>query len=185
MKTVGVLTLGVTLLLGMNVVYAGGEAIDLGGLKSKIPDGWKLLEPSNKLRKYQISIPKAEGDKDNTELVVFFFGAGGGGETEANITRWKSQFIAPEGKTIDQVSKVEKYKVGKDADVVCLDISGTYKYKFPPNDPRAKEQRKENYRRFNVIFDTDKGAYFITLTGPAKTMQKNKEAFDGWIKAFK
>src|ERR1022692_1375257 len=141
MKTVGVITLGVTLLVGINVVYAGGETIDLGGLKSKIPDGWKLQEPSNKLRKYQMAIPMAEGDKDSTELVVFHF-AGGGGETEANIARWKGQFIAPEGKTIDQVSKIEKYKVGKAADVICLDISGTYKYKFPPNDPNAKEKRK-------------------------------------------
>ena len=49
----------------------------------------------------------------------------------------------------------------------------------------AKEERKENFPRINVIFDTDKGAYFITLTGPAKTMEKHKAAFDGWIKAFK
>jgi hypothetical protein len=181
MKTISVLAM----LVGVNFAFAGDEVIELGGLKSKIPAGWKVEKPSNKLRKYQVSIPKVEGDADNAELVVFFFGPGGGGGTDDNIKRWKTQFIAPKDKTIDEVSKVEKYKVGKEADVVCLDISGTYKYKFPPNDPRAKEERKENYRRFNVIFDTDKGAYFITLTGPAKTMAKNKEAFDGWIKAFK
>jgi hypothetical protein len=185
MRKIGVLSLSLTLLFGLNFVHAGGEAVELGGLTSKIPAGWKAQEPSNKLRKFQALIPKVEGDADNGELVVFFFGPGGGGGTDENIKRWKSQFIAPTGKTIDEVSKVEKYKVGKDADVVLLDISGTYKYKFPPNDPKAKEQLKEDYRRFNVIFDTDKGAYFITLTGPAKTMAKNKEAFDGWIKAFK
>jgi hypothetical protein len=185
MKRIGVLTVGLATLVGLNFAYAGGDVVEIGGLKSKVPAGWKVQEPSNKLRMYQMSIPKVEGDKDNAELVVFFFGTGGGGGTEDNIKRWKTQFIAPEGKSIDDVSKLEKYKVGKAADVICLDISGTYKYKFPPNDPRAKEERKENYRRFNVIFDTDKGSYFITLTGPAKTMQKNKEAFDGWIKAFK
>ncbi len=185
MRKIGVLSMSLALLVGLSFAYAGGDAVVLGGLTSKIPAGWKSQEPSNKLRKFQAIIPKVEGDKDNAELVVFFFGKGGGGGTEDNIKRWKTQFTAPEGKTIDEASKLEVYKIGKVADVVCLDISGTYKYKFPPNDPKAKEIPKENYRRFNVIFDTDEGSYFITLTGPAKTMAKNKEAFDGWIKAFK
>lgn len=185
MRKLGTLTLVAALAIGLNWAYAGGDVVELGGLKSKAPAGWKVQEPSNKLRLYQMAIPKSDGDKEDGELVVFFFGAGGGGGTEENIKRWKGQFIAPEGKTIDDVSKVEKYKVGTAADVVCLDISGTFKYKNPPFSPTAKEERKENFRRFNVIFDTDKGAYFITLTGPAKTVAKQKEAFDSWIKSFK
>jgi hypothetical protein len=183
MKRFGVMTLALALMVGLNFAWAGGQEVELGGLKSKTPDNWKMEKPSGSLRKFQFSVPSADGDKEGAELVVFSFGGGSG--VEDNIARWKGQFIAPEGKSIDDVSKVEKYKVGKVADVVCLDISGTYKFKFPPNDPRAKEQRKENFRRFNVMFDTDKGLFFITLTGPAKTMAKNKEAFDGWIKAFK
>jgi hypothetical protein len=152
------------------------------GLKSKIPAGWVMQKPSNNLRMYQIMVPKAEGDKENAELAIFSFGPSG---KEENVKRWKAQFIAPEGKTIDDVSKQEEYKIGKLADVFCLDITGTFKYKFPPNDPRAKEERKENYRRFNVMFDSDKGLFFITLTGPAKTLEKHKTAFDNWVKAFK
>jgi hypothetical protein len=182
---IGPLSVSFALLIGLNFAFAGGETIEFGGLTSKAPSTWKRQDPSNKLRLYQMAIPKVEGDKEDAELVVFFFGAGGGGGTEDNIKRWKTQFIAPEGKTLEEVSKLEKYKIGKSADVVCLDISGTFKYKNPPFSPTAKEERKENFRRFNVIFDTDKGAFFVTLTGPAKTMAKNKEAFDGWIKAFK
>jgi hypothetical protein len=185
MRKIGSIASALALLAGINFVYAGGEVIELGGLKSKAPAGWKNENPSNKLRMYQMQVPKIDGDKDNAELVVFFFGAGGGGGIEENIKRWKTQFIPPDGKSIDESSKLEKYKVGTAADVVALDIWGTFKYKNPPFSPTAKEERKENYRRFNVIFDTDKGAYFITLTGPAKTMEKQKAAFDGWIKAFK
>ena len=185
MKRISALTLATALLIGLNFVYAGGETVELGGLTSKAPAGWKAQKPANKFRVYQFGVPMVEGDKEDAELVVFFFGAGGGGGTDENINRWKGFFIPPEGKTIEQVSKVEKFKVGKGADVVYLDVSGTYKYKNPPFDPKAKEVRKENFRRFGVIFDTDKGAYFITLTGPAKTMEKSKEAFDGWVKAFK
>jgi len=173
------------MLIGVNFVYAGGEAIELGGLKSKAPAEWKMQNPSNKLRLYQFVVPKVEGDKEDAELVVFFFGAGGGGSNEDNIKRWKGQFLAPQGKTIDDVTKMEKFKVGTGADVLLVDIHGSYKYKNPPFDPNAKEVLKENFRRFGLIFDTDKGPYFITLTGPAKTVERNKAAFDGWVKSFK
>jgi hypothetical protein len=182
MRKIGVLATSLTLLVGLNFAYAGEDVIELGGLTSKIPATWKMQKPSNNLRKYQVLVPRVEGDKEDAELAVFSFGASG---KEENVKRWKAQFIAPDGKTLDDVTKMEDYKVGKVADVFCLDISGTFKYKNPPQSPTAKEERKENFRRFNVMFDTDKGLFFITLTGPAKTMEKNKAAFDGWLKAFK
>jgi hypothetical protein len=184
MRKIGAAAAAMLLFTGLGYVLAG-ETVELGGLTSKTPAGWKMQEPSNKLRKFQFLVPKVDGDKEDSELVVFFFGAAGGGSADDNIKRWKGQFIAPEGKTIEEVSKIEKFKVGKGGDVVYLDIQGTYKYKNPPFSPTAKEERKPDFRRFGVIFDTDKGPYFITLTGPAKTIGKNKEAFDGWIKAFK
>ncbi|MBI1830816.1 MAG: hypothetical protein HYR84_05120 [Planctomycetes bacterium] len=181
MKKIGALTLSLALLAGFNGANAG-EAIVLDGLTSKLPNGWKMQKPSNNLRKFQAMIPKVDGDKEDAELAVFSFGPSG---VEENIKRWKMQFIAPEGKTIDDVSRVEKYKIGKAADVVVLDIWGTFKYRFPPNDPRAEEKRKENFRRFNVMFMTDQSTFFLTLTGPAKTMEKHKTGFDNWIKGFK
>ena len=57
-KTV-VLTMGVTLMVGLNFAF-GGETVDLGGLKSETPKGWKRQDPSNKLRKYQFVIPKVD-----------------------------------------------------------------------------------------------------------------------------
>jgi hypothetical protein len=183
MKKISALALCIALFIGLNLASAG-ETVELGGLTSKAPAGWKKQEPTNKFRAYQFAVPKVEGDKEDAELVVFFFGKGGGGGTEDNLKRWKGFFIPPEGKTIEEASKVEKFKVGKAA-VVYLDVHGTFKSKNPPFDPKAKEERKENFRRFGLIFDTDNGAYFITLTGPAKTMAKSKDAFDGWIKAFK
>jgi hypothetical protein len=185
MKILAVLAL----LVGVNFAVAGSDEVelkdkksDVAGIKSKVPAGWKAQTPSNNLRMYQFAVTKADGDKEDAELAIFSFGASG---KEENLKRWKTQFIAPEGKTIAESSKVEEYKVGKVADVVVLDIWGTFKYRNPPNDPRAKEELKPNFRRFNVMLETDKGTFFITLTGPAKTMEKHKAGFDGWIKAFK
>ena len=168
------------MLVGLNFVHAGGEIVELGGLKSKAPAGWEKQKPSNNLRKYQFLVPKADGDKEDADVAVFAIG----GNKEQNIKRWKEAFVPPAGKWIDDVAKAEEYKVGKAA-VYCLDITGTYKFKKAPGDPSEKATLKENYRRFTVLFDTDDSSFTITMVGPAKTMAKNKEAFDGWIKAFK
>jgi hypothetical protein len=120
----------------------------------------------------------------DAELAIFFFGEGGGGSVNDNISRWKSQFAPPSGKTIDDVSKVEKFKVGP-AELTYLDVHGTFLSKFPPFDPNAKTVRKENYRRFGVHFACEGGPFFITLTGPAATLEPNKKAFDDWRKNFK
>jgi hypothetical protein len=161
-----------------------GSVVTLDDLKSRAPANWKMQKPSNKLRAYQFQVPRVDGDKEDAELVIFYFGPGSGGGTADNIKRWKGQFIAPEGKTIDDVSKVETFKVGN-VPVTSLDIQGTFKYKFPPFDPNAKEQRKPHFRRFGVVFESKNGPYFITLTGPEKTMAQNKKGFDEWLKNFK
>jgi hypothetical protein len=152
-----------------------GTAVTLGTLKSTTPADWKNQPPSSKLRLYQFAV----GDAD---LAIFHFP--GGGSPEENIARWKGQFQPPEGKTIDQVSKVEKFKVAS-ADVTCLDIHGTYLSKNPPQDPNAKTERKANYRSFAVYFACEGGPYFIRLTGPAKTLEQHKKSFDDWLKNFK
>lgn len=158
--------------------------VTLDGLKSKVPASWKSQKPANKFRAYQFLVPKVDGDKKDAELVIFYFGEGSGGTVQDNLKRWKSQFQAPEGKSIDDVSKVTTMKVGK-VEATYLDIYGTYLYKFPPFDPNAKVTRLPDYRRLGVYWASEKGPYFITLTGPAKTVAQNKKGFDGWLKNFK
>jgi hypothetical protein len=163
-----------------------GTSVELGGLKSVTPASWKAKEISPKLGKfriYQFALPKADGDKEDAELAVFFFSGGGGGN-DANIKRWKAMMAAPPGKSIDDVTKISDVKVG-DVKVTYVDISGTYLYKFPPFDPNAKVMPKENFRFIGIIFDNEKGPYFMRVTGPARTVEANKKGFDEWIKAFK
>ena len=69
--------------------------------------------------------------------------------------------------------------------VTYVDIHGTYLYKFPPFDPNAKVTPLPEYRRLAVVFDSKNGPYFITLTGPARTVAANKMPFDTWLGGFK
>jgi hypothetical protein len=172
-----------TIWIGQAAAGDKGTRVELDGLKSTTPASWKKPEkPSSKLRAHEFFIPKADGDKEDAELAIFFFGAGSGGSVEENLKRWKGMMAPPMGKTIDDVSKVDKFKVGK-VDITYLDISGTYLFK--PFGPNTKVTPKENYRFIGAIFDSENGPYFIRLTGPARTMEQNKKAFDDWLKGFK
>jgi hypothetical protein len=183
----GVLLLGLGV-MAWNTAARGeegkGTVVELDGLKSRAPANWKAEEPSNRMRAYQFRIPAAKGDKDDGELVIFHFGAGGGGSAEDNVKRWKGMFLPPEGKKIDDVAKVEKTKVGS-VPVTYLDVQGTYLHKERPFDPNAKTDQRPDYRMLGIVFESEKGPYFIRFVGPAKTVSENKKGFDDWLKNFK
>jgi hypothetical protein len=160
-----------------------GAVVELDGLRSRAPASWKE-EQARQMRHAQFQVPKVDGDKDDAEFVVFYFGPGGGGSTEENIKRWKGQFIPPDGKKMDDVTKVEKMKVGN-VDVTYVDLSGTYKFKKAPFVPDEQAQLRSNYRALKVIFESPKGPYYLSLVGPAKTVEHHKKGFDELVKGFK
>src|SRR5262249_35124133 len=94
----------------------------IDGLKSQVPDDWVVEKPANRLRYLQFRLPKVEGDAVDAELVV---SKAIGGSPEANVKRWKDQFMPPAGKTVDDISKVTQFKMGKGKEAWYLDISGT------------------------------------------------------------
>ena len=158
-----------------------GTVVELDGLRSKAPAEWKEEAPANQMRLTQFKLPKSKDDKYDAELVIF---KGLGGSAKQNVERWKAQFAPPKGKTIDEASKVEEFKVS-DRPVTYLDISGTYKFKARPFDPKAEEETRADYRMLAVQIDGKNEVYQIKLTGPAKTIEKYKKGFDEWLKAFK
>lgn len=161
-----------------------GDETDLDGLKSRVPASWKQKETDGRMRILHFILPKEKGDEHDGEFVVFFFGKGGGGGVDANITRWKSMMTAPAGKSIDDLSKVEKIKVG-DAPVTVLDVSGIYTHKTRPFDPNDKGEKRDDYRLIGIIIESENGPFFIRITGPAKTIAAHKKGIDDWLKHMK
>jgi hypothetical protein len=157
-----------------------GTVVDLGGMQSRAPAGWKEEEPSNSMRYAQFRLPKAGDDKRDAEVVIFNLG----GSARDNVARWKDQFQPPAGKSIDDVAKVTEMKVG-DAQVTYLDIHGTYLFKAQPFNPAAKAEKLPDYRMLGVIFATPQKQFQIRCVGPAATVEKYKAGFDEWLKNFK
>jgi hypothetical protein len=162
---------------------AKGTVVDLDGLKSRTPANWVAQKPDNKLRVAQFRVPHVDNDKQDAEVVIFHFGGQGGG-IEANLSRWKGMFFPPRGKTIEEVSKVEKMKAG-DVPITYLDVHGTYKYKKAPFVPDSQAELRPDYRMLTTYFDSKGGPYFIRMVGPQATVAQNKKGFDEWLTNFK
>jgi len=158
---------------------ADGEEVDFGGLKSKTPAAWKKAEPG-RMQLAAFDVPKADGDKEDAKVLIFYGGQAGMGDKDGNIRRYKGMFKAPAGDN----AKVENTRVGK-SDVTAVDVAGTYLFKAAPFDPNAKTEEKPDFRMIAVIFDTPRGPYYVRYIGPQKTVEAHKKEFDEWLKNFK
>jgi hypothetical protein len=158
-----------------------GTLVDFDGKKSRAPAEWKEEKVAGSLRFMQFRLPKVKDDKADAEVVIF---KGIGGSAKDNIARWKGMFIAPEGKTLDEVAKISEMKVGG-AGVHYLDVAGTYKYKERPFDPNSKEERREGSRMIGVVFDGEMNVYHIRMVGYGATIEHYKKGFDDWLQGFK
>ena len=134
-----------------------------------VPTSWKQSPASNNLRTAQFAIPKVEGDKDDAELVVYFFGGAGGG-VNANLERWSGQF-QPGGK------KQKIYKgQSKQGEYYLLDITGVYNKPIGPPINRQTNPTPGYQMMAVVLMIKDKGNYFLKLTGPQKTVAAAAQA---------
>jgi len=82
----------------------GDTVITLLGYHTKAPGAWSVRQPASSSRLAQFVIHGAEAASD-AEVVVFFFGASQGGNVEANIGRWRSQFSTPDGSPVPRRSR--------------------------------------------------------------------------------
>jgi hypothetical protein len=79
--------------------------------------------------------------------------------------------------------KTNKIQVGR-YEATYQDVSGTYKKK--PFPMATNFTAMPNYRQLYVVFEDQNGRqHYMTLLGPAKTIEKNKASFETWLKNFK
>jgi hypothetical protein len=153
--------------------------VKLDQVQSVAPAEWKAEKPANRLRAYQFRLPRAGGDAMDAQVVVL---------PEATVkethARVKAMFVPPEGKTVEDLAKVETLTLpgGK---ATVLDVVGTCRYKERPFDPKEKEQVYEDFRVVSVVLETAGVSFHVRFTGPKATVEKYKKGFDEWLRAFK
>ena len=160
---------------GMQAAQASGD------LHYKVPDGWVAGQPSSKMRVAQFKLPKADGDNEDGELVLYYFGANQGGTAEANIDRWISQIQQADGSSSKDKAKTESLTVNG-LKITTVDVTGRYTAEMAPGS--GKFYDNGNYRLRAAVIETAKGNYFLKLVGPAKTLGRWEQSFTDYVKSF-
>lgn len=151
-----------------------------GELRLKAPDGWVSERPSSSMRVSQYQLAAAEGDAEAASLVVYYFGAGQGGSVDANLERWVGQMQTPDGRPSKDKAKTETTTVNG-MKVTLLDVSGAYA--GGDMGGGGASQSKPNFRMRAGVIETPKGAYFIKLVGPEKTVNRWDQSFQEFVKS--
>ena len=145
----------------------------VAGIEWTPPSGWNQAPPRPmRIVTYTVAAKEGEGG----ECAVFFFGGGEGGNIDANIARWASQFDgSPEPKR--SAREVNGMKV------TMVEIAGTY---LSPGGPMMQSQgKKSNYRLLGAIVDAPEGSVFFKFTGPDKTINEAEDEFNELIGSLK
>ena len=152
-----------------------------GELRFKAPDAWVTEKTSSTMRVAQYKLPKAEGDKEDASLVLYYFGASQGGTSQANIDRWIGQMQQPDGSPSKDKAKTEALTING-LKVTTVDVTGTYTAEMAPGS--GSFHNDENYRLRAAVIETPKGNYFVKLAGPAKTIARWEQSYTDYLKSF-
>jgi len=136
---------------------------------------------TSSMRVAEFALPHADGDAEDAQLVVYYFG-GQGGSVQANLQRWVQQMQRPDGRPAAPTAKREVKKVNGLA-VTLLDVSGTYVAETAPGS--TKRNYKPGFRLRAAVVETPSGPYFVKLTGPSKTIAKWDQAFQQFVGSLK
>jgi hypothetical protein len=151
------------------------------GLTFTAPDGWKQGRPGSSMRVAEFTLPRAAGDTEDAQLVVYYFG-GQGGSVDANIQRWLAQIEQPDGKPTSAVARKESRTVNG-LHVTLVDATGTYVAQIAPG---AGERHNQPHFRLRAgVVQTANGPYFLKLTGPQATVTKWNDAFDRFVASLR
>ena len=169
--------------LGLSVQAADSKpvVVKFGKLSATAPSGWKSEKPNNRLRSHQFKIASENPNYPAAEVSV---NPESNPDPEKSFPRWKAMFEAPEGKTVEDISKVQKLEVGKTM-IHLLDVTGTWRYKERPFDPKSKLEILPEYRVIWAIVVTGDEATHVRLSGPMSVVNKAQPDFDNWLKSIK
>ena len=152
-----------------------------GNVKFQPPAAWVTEPTTSGMRVAQYRLPHAEGDTEDASLIVYYFGQGQGGSAQANLDRWIGQMEQPGGGSSKDKAKTETMTVNG-LNVTLLDVAGTYTAEMSPGS--GSQQNKPGSRMRAGVIETPRGAYFVKLVGPEKTIARWDSEFTAFIKSF-
>jgi hypothetical protein len=154
----------------------GGAPVGGGGMSWTKPAAWESEAPSSGMRQAQYRVGGPAGD---AQCVVYYFGAGEGGDATANAERWASQFTRADGTAAPL--KTTSLKTGG-TDVLMVEVEGVY-HGGPTMGEPAPRPRADSMLLGAIAKGPDAN-WFFKFTGPAATVRAQRAAFEGMIRSL-
>ena len=133
------------------------------------------------MRVAEFVIPRVEGDNEDGELIVYFFGAGAG-TVDANIDRWIGQIQQPDGSSTKDAARRSTQTVNG-LTITMVDASGTYVAEMRPG--ATEHFNKPGFRLRAAVVDTPRGPYYVKMTGPARTIGAADAALTAFLASLR
>ena len=157
-----------------NSTATSGTTIELERLTFILPAGWQQVPSSSSMRVAQASIP---GPGGAAEMAVFHFGAGQGGDVEANLQRWMNQVELEPG----SAGQRETFE-SNGLRITWVDVRGTLK---PAQMGMGPSTAQPNSRLLGAVVEGDGGPWFFKATGTDATLAPQRDAFIAMLHAMK
>ncbi len=174
------MTLRAFLVVFLSSLPLQADPVKLGTASAEPPKAWVSEKPQNRLRSHQFKLKSAEEGFADAEVVVY---PQSKPEPEKVFPGWRSQFVVPEAKTADDMGKVTKFTAGP-ATVHLLDVTGTWKYRERPNDPKSKTEMRDDYRVVWAVVVLKDEAAHVRFSGPSKVVDAHYTGFEKWLKSI-
>lgn len=140
--------------------------VSAGNLNFTLPGNtWTSVPTTSPMRAAVLQIT-VEGAEKPLEAVFFYFGAGQGGDTQANITRWLGQFESPPVSKTDEVD-------ANGTKISIVTATGTYM----DGAMMGPKTAKADYTLLGAIVPGPEAPIFIKLTGPKDAVGKIADDF--------
>ncbi len=149
-----------------------GSAIVAPGAIFMMPADWIAETPSSSMRLAQARIPGPAGDG---QLTAFYFGAGGGGGLESNLSRWVGQVEIDAG---TEPSRAE-LDTASGFRVTWIEVQGTIK---PSGMGMGPTEPQPGSRMLAAVVEGPQGPWYFKATGPSENLASQREAFLGMLK---
>ena len=142
--------------------------------------GWVEEQPASTSRRAQYKLPKVEGDPEDGELVVYYFGEQAG-TVEANVERWCTQFALPDGGD-PRAILLRRRSESNGRVVEEVELAGTYVAETAPGS--GVRHDKPGFAMLAAIVSSDHGPYYVKLVGPKATIEHWRASFRAFVSSI-
>ena len=147
------------------------------------PAGWRSQTPSSSMRVAEFVLPRADGDKADATLTLYFFGRNSGGSVQANLDRWIGQMTQPDGRASREVARTETKKSRAGLPLTVVDVAGTYVAEVTPGS--TERFNEPNFRLIAAVVETPGGAYYVKAIGPSATLGRWQPALTAFLDSLR